>query len=677
MKITINQLYCWTFVLLMGVIGWTACCREEAPDPALEEERAFEAFFRELGDSVTVRPARVRAEALRRMGRTKDSIVYNRYKVVMLKTFLASDKPDSAFLLVNQLERFVMGTPFSPRLADLRADVLNMKGNLCARYSSTDSAICAFSEAYAWHLRGIRQRPEPDILMNLADAYNHVGRLDQGAATYRRALFLMDSLQLSDERKTPVYYGLAHTYMALRDFENCDYYYDLAARYYDGMLPFEKTFYLNNRGNSYYFRGDYARAIAYFKRLEALNARYPDSEFNCNLCWLNLSDCYLQQGRADSASCYLDRCEPFFRRQGMPTANYYIDTQRMQLALLQGNYPQALRYYHHSQAGPDIDPEMVRIRNKNLQRYFEETGDYRRAYYFMRQNVHLDDSLRNERVRLRAAEMALRYQQDSTLLAKNVLIEQQRIEVLQLQRTQLLWLSVVITLGFLLLLLYLYNRRKRQNLLEHSRRTVSALRWENMRNRLSPHFIFNVLNQHLNGCDANEQKELVGLVKLMRRNLELAERLSVSLREELDFVETYIDLERKSLGVTFRSEVRVDEAVDVDTLHIPTMMIQIPVENAVKHALRAKEGERRLWIAIDAVAGGVEIRVTDNGGGFKALSSGRGTGTGLKVVMQTVQLLNRFNRQPIEVEVKDVQTATGEKGCCVRFVVPVHYKYKV
>ena len=51
-----------------------------------------------------------------------------------------------------------------------------------------------------------------------------------------------------------------------------------------------------------------------------------------------------------------------------------------------------------------------------------------------------------------------------------------------------------------------------------------------------------------------EKQELSSLVKLMRRNLELVEQLCVTLAEELDFVKTYINLERRSLGPDFHSE---------------------------------------------------------------------------------------------------------------------------
>ena len=60
-----------------------------------------------------------------------------------------------------------------------------------------------------------------------------------------------------------------------------------------------------------------------------------------------------------------------------------------------------------------------------------------------------------------------------------------------------------------------------------------------------------MLNREMAERNVEEKQELSSLVKLMRRNLELAEQLCVTLAEELDFVKTYINLERRSLGPDF------------------------------------------------------------------------------------------------------------------------------
>lgn len=52
---------------------------------------------------------------------------------------------------------------------------------------------------------------------------------------------------------------------------------------------------------------------------------------------------------------------------------------------------------------------MIHVRNRYLQRYFEKVGDYERAYHYLEENHHIDDSIRNERVKMRAAELNLHY----------------------------------------------------------------------------------------------------------------------------------------------------------------------------------------------------------------------------------------------------------------------------
>ena len=552
-----------------------------------------------------------------------------------------------------------------------------MKGNIFARVGNMDSAEICFRKAYELRMRGTRIEVVPDILMNLADANNRLGKLDIGAAWYRRALLMCDSLHVASTKKPPIYYGLAQVYVTMRDFEQCDYYYNLAGESYDSMLPYEKYIYLNNRGTSYYYREDYQTAIKYFQKVIDLVEGYDDMSFELNLGRLNLGDCYLQLNMVDLAVKYINECQPFFEEMGVSTALYYIDTQKIELALLQKDFQEARRLLSESVVPPGIDPDMVHIRNKYLQQFYEETGNYKRAYHYLQRNNLLDDSIRNERVRMRTADLTLRYQQDSTLMAHRVLLQEQKNEVLVLRQTQFVVFAVAVVSILTAVFLYLYSKKKRALLLARNHRTVSTLRLENIRNRLSPHFIFNVLNWEMAERNVEEKQELSSLVKLMRRNLELAEQLCVTLAEELDFVKTYINLERRSLGPDFHSELKIEKDVQPEQIRIPSMMIQIPVENAVKHALREKEGERNLWVSVCRRGNGICIKITDNGGGYRPDSRNWGTGTGMKVIMQTIQILNNKNKEAIDVSVHNVSLQSGEMGCEVTFWLPDNYDYRI
>lgn len=661
---------------ILGFVLLGACAPGDKED-VYTEMRAFEDFSHINGDSVAIVPRKVRLKAFQKMEEAKDSLVKYNYLAMTLKTYLITSQLDSAQIVIQQIHDFIERQHSSSQMADLESECFNMKGNIFARVGNMDSAEICFRKAYELRMRGTRIEVVPDILMNLADANNRLGKLDIGAAWYRRALLMCDSLHIASTKKPPIYYGLAQVYVTMRDFEQCDYYYNLAGESYDSMLPYEKYIYLNNRGTSYYYREDYQTAIKYFQKVIDLVEGYADMSFELNLGRLNLGDCYLQLNKVDLAVKYINECQLFFEGMGVSTALYYIDTQKIELALLQKDFQEARRLLSESVVPPGIDPDMVHIRNKYLQQFYEETGNYKRAYHYLQRNNQLDDSIRNERVRMRTADLTLRYQQDSTLIAHRVLLQEQKNKVLVLRQTQFVVFAVAVVSILTAVFLYLYSKKRRALLLARNHRTVSTLRLENIRNRLSPHFIFNVLNREMVERNVEEKQELSSLVKLMRRNLELVEQLCVTLAEELDFVKTYINLERRSLGPDFHSELKIEKDVQPEQIRIPSMMIQIPVENAVKHALREKEGERNLWVSVCRRGNGICIKITDNGGGYRPDSRNRGTGTGMKVIMQTIQILNNKNKEAIDVLVHNVSLQSGEMGCEVTFWLPDNYDYRI
>lgn len=659
---------------ILGFVLLGACAPGDKED-VYTEMRAFEDFSHINGDSVAIVPRKVRLKAFQKMEEAKDSLVKYNYLAMTLKTYLITSQLDSAQIVIQQIHDFIERQHSSSQMADLESECFNMKGNIFARVGNMDSAEICFRKAYELRMRGTRIEVVPDILMNLADANNRLGKLDIGAAWYRRALLMCDSLHIASTKKPPIYYGLAQVYVTMRDFEQCDYYYNLAGESYDSMLPYEKYIYLNNRGTSYYYREDYQTAIKYFQKVIDLVEGYADMSFELNLGRLNLGDCYLQLNKVDLAVKYINECQLFFEEMGVSTALYRY--AEIELALLQKDFQEARRLLSESVVPPGIDPDMVHIRNKYLQQFYEETGNYKRAYHYLQRNNLLDDSIRNERVRMRTADLTLRYQQDSTLMAHRVLLQEQKNEVLVLRQTQFVVFAVAVVSILTAVFLYLYSKKKRALLLARNHRTVSTLRLENIRNRLSPHFIFNMLNREMAERNVEEKQELSSLVKLMRRNLELAEQLCVTLAEELDFVKTYINLERRSLGPDFHSELKIEKDVQPEQIRIPSMMIQIPVENAVKHALREKEGERNLWVSVCRRGSGICIKITDNGGGYRPDSRNRGTGTGMKVIMQTIQILNNKNKEAIDVSVYNVSLQSGEMGCEVTFWLPDNYDYRI
>lgn len=354
---------------ILGFVLLGACAPGDKED-VYTEMRAFEDFSHINGDSVAIVPRKVWLKAFQKMEEAKDSLVKYNYLAMTLKTYLITSQLDSAQIVIQQIHDFIERQHSSSQMADLESECFNMKGNIFARVGNMDSAEICFRKAYELRMRGTRIEVVPDILMNLADANNRLGKLDIGAAWYRRALLMCDSLHIASTKKPPIYYGLAQVYVTMRDFEQCDYYYNLAGESYDSMLPYEKYIYLNNRGTSYYYREDYQTAIKYFQKVIDLVEGYDDMSFELNLGRLNLGDCYLQLNMVDLAVKYINECQLFFEEMGVSTALYYIDTQKIELALLQKDFQEARRLLSESVVPPGIDPDMVHIRNKYLQQFY-------------------------------------------------------------------------------------------------------------------------------------------------------------------------------------------------------------------------------------------------------------------------------------------------------------------
>ena len=254
-------------------------------------------------------------------------------------------------------------------------------------------------------------------------------------------------------------------------------------------------------------------------------------------------------------------------------------------------------------------------------------------------------------------------------------IQRQAGEVKALKLSVYIWVLVCVLLVAGTGGIIWYMRKKREFLRERFFRQINRVRMENLRSRISPHFTFNVLGREINQFTGSEdvKNNLLELVKYLRRSLELTEKLSVSLQDELDFVRSYINLERGRVGEDFTATVTVEEGLDASRVMIPSMIIQIPVENAIKHGLVGKDGEK---VHVSHEKNGICITICDNGRGYlpHVTSATRGTGTGLKVLYQTIQLLNTKNKSD-KIRFEITNRNSGQTGTLVSVYIPFRFSY--
>jgi signal transduction histidine kinase len=164
-----------------------------------------------------------------------------------------------------------------------------------------------------------------------------------------------------------------------------------------------------------------------------------------------------------------------------------------------------------------------------------------------------------------------------------------------------------------------------------------------LRTQLNPHFLMNTLHTLL-GLVRREpalaEGALERLGELLHYGLRLHRQSSdqVELREEWEFVEGYLEIERLRMGERLRLSLEGDEAL-MDCL-VPPFALQPLVENAVQHAIAPRGDGGRLLVSARRCGDRLRLEVRDDGPGLPASAAApQGTGLGLQLLRDRLGML--------------------------------------
>jgi sensor histidine kinase YesM len=192
---------------------------------------------------------------------------------------------------------------------------------------------------------------------------------------------------------------------------------------------------------------------------------------------------------------------------------------------------------------------------------------------------------------------------------------------------------------------------------------LTEARLQALLHQLKPHFLFNTLNgiASLMHTDVEAaDRMLVRLSELLRITMSHTGAPQTTLREEIAFLERYLEIER----IRFRNRLEVDIAVDdgaIDAL-VPSLILQPIVENAVRHGIEPQSRSGRIELRGRREAGDLVLTVSDNGAGIPAGGPAR---EGIGLANTRARLAELYGaRQHFEL------VNGPEGGLCVRMVIP-------
>ena len=155
---------------------------------------------------------------------------------------------------------------------------------------------------------------------------------------------------------------------------------------------------------------------------------------------------------------------------------------------------------------------------------------------------------------------------------------------------------------------------------------VTEAQLQALKMQIHPHFLFNTLNSISalldEDVDAADQM-LARLGDLLRMTLENSGAQEVTLQEELEFLRCYLEIEQ----VRFHDRLTVNMKIEPDTLeaHVPNLILQPIVENAVRHGIVSRIAPGQIEISAKRSGSALQLQVRDNGPGLHCgeASSGR------------------------------------------------------
>ncbi len=198
--------------------------------------------------------------------------------------------------------------------------------------------------------------------------------------------------------------------------------------------------------------------------------------------------------------------------------------------------------------------------------------------------------------------------------------------------------------------------------------------------QMNPHFMYNTLNSIQDLILHDEIKKtnyyLSRFSSLMRKILDFSQRDYVTIEEESEMLESYLELEKLRFGTDFSFSIQCENNGALLQKNIPSMVVQPFVENAIKHGLLHRKGDKQLLINFKAVAGGALISVEDNGIGRQRAAeiqarnqlTHRSFASG--AVMNRLQLINRSFKIPVRLDIHDLEVDGQPAGTRVELFIP-------
>lgn len=252
------------------------------------------------------------------------------------------------------------------------------------------------------------------------------------------------------------------------------------------------------------------------------------------------------------------------------------------------------------------------------------------------------------------------------------------------------WFSVLLIAAFLSIVSAFYVVRvrsiRREALLTTTfNKQIANMELTSLRAQMNPHFLFNSLNSIRHQIISNKKVEadryLLKFSRLVRLILNNSRQQIIPLKDELEALALYIELESSRFDHKFSHQLKIDESIDIERLKIPPILIQPYVENAIWHGLMQKPEPGEVIIDVEMTDINLIIKIQDNGIGrdaskeLKSKTAEKRQSMGMEITGNRLEIIEKIYNIKCRAEITDLKNPEGiPTGTLVILTLPLIYE---
>ncbi|MGB3606959.1 tetratricopeptide repeat-containing sensor histidine kinase, partial [Psychroserpens sp.] len=501
---------------------------------------------------------------------------------------------------------------------------LNALGVIYRNMSHYERSIDAHEKANV--LAGLLENVELQVvsLNNIGVAYRRMDLVKTALDYHTKALDIARSVK---EPSKTISYNIAVSQNSIGNIYLILEQYDLATKQFQKSLIIEKkagnrlglAINYQNIGYAYDATGDLENALRNYKLSLEYNEQI-DSNLGRVICYNSIGQVYIKQGKYDDAKVIIERA---LKKSLLIGDQFYIASSYINLGWVQEQMNQLSVAEQNLKKGLDaaktynLNLSIVEA-DKHLSDLYQKKKNYELALKHYKEAVTIEKTINNDRNLRYVNDVIIQYENEAKNKEIEALANQNEFWKIKLERNKtIFWYSLLALAIIIGILIAMYRNRQLQQETQ-----ILTLEQDMLRSQMNPHFIFNSLNSIKLYIINNEKENAVYYLnkfsKLIRKILMASSEKEISLEDELDTMQLYMNIENIRFSNEIDFQVKIGKHINTANIKLPSLILQPFLENAIWHGLSSKKDNKRICLEVYRTNDNfITIAITDNGIGRK------------------------------------------------------------